>query len=499
MSGELILGNFVNGEFVTPKNNLVFKSLNPSNIEECLGEFLATPEEEITDVVSSAKKAQLLWSKKSQPERAEYILKLAKILDNETVVTHLATVMAKECGKPFIECVGEVVEARHMCEHMAGYSRQHYGYMFPSQVDTRESEVLEIPKGVMACITPWNYPMAIPVWHMMPSVLKGNTVILKPSEETPLCAQEIFKYIQKANFPPGVINMIQGGKTTGKFLVENNVDAIIFTGSTNVAQKIQAIAIQKGKTVACETGGKNAMIVCDDANLELAIESTALSICKTTGQRCVSAERVIVMENIYDSFKKGLVEKIKSFKIGDPFEKEVLMGPLINQNAVDKVTKYNDLARSEGRVLLNGERVGNSKGYFISTMLYEMDAEQQRFHNLLNEEVFGPHAAIIKVKNLEEAIKIHNDTDFGLSAGYLTTNIDTARILEKELKVGVGYLNGPCIGAEVQLPFGGLKLSGNGNPSGGYLLNFVVHHVARTRCYGSKIKTAYGIEDPKKG
>ncbi len=494
------LGNFVNNEFHAFENASKFNSTNPSNNEEVLGEFLITPEEEISKVVDSARKAHFLWNKKSQPERSEYILKLARILEDEKVVNHLATIMAKECGKPFAECIGEVIEARHMCEHIAGYGRQPYGYMLPSQVDTRESEVLEIPKGVIACITPWNYPVAILVWHMIPSVLKGNAVVLKPSEETPLCAQELSKYIQQANFPPGVINMIQGDKKTGELLVDSEIDAIVFTGSTSAAQKIQLKATPQGKTVACETGGKNAMIICDDANLELAIESTALSICKTTGQRCVSAERVIVMKNIYDSFKKGLVEKIKTFKIGDPFAKEVLMGPLINQSAFDKVTKYNDLARKESKkVLLNGERVGSNKGFFVSTMLYEMDAEQQKYHQLLREEVFGPHAALIKVKNLEQAIQVHNDTDFGLSAGYLTTNIDTARILEKELLAGVGYLNGPCIGAEVHLPFGGLKLSGNGNPSGDSLLHFVVHHVARTKCYGNKIKTAYSVENPKKG
>ncbi len=494
------LGNFVNNEFDNSNSSAKFYSINPSNTDEVLGEFSITIEDKIKKIVDSSRKAQSLWSKKSQPERAEYILKLARILEDANVVNHLATTMAKECGKPFTECMCEVVEARHMCEHMAGYGRQSYGYILPSQVDTRESEILEIPKGVLACITPWNYPIAIPVWHMIPSILKGNTVVLKPSEETPLCAQELFKYIQQANFPPGVVNMIQGGKKTGEELVNSNIDAIVFTGSTSAAQKIQFSAIQKGKTVACETGGKNAMVICDDANLELAIESTALSICKTTGQRCVSAERVIVMENIYDAFTAGLIEKIKTFKIGDPFEKEVLMGPLINQTALDKVMNYNELARSQSKkILFNGERVGSDKGFFISTMLYEMDAAQQRYHPLLRKEVFGPHAAIMKVKDLAQAIQVHNDTDFGLSAGYLTTNIDTARILEKELLAGVGYLNGPCIGAEVHLPFGGVKLSGNGNPSGDSLLHFVVHHVSRTKCYGNKIKTAYGVEDSKKG
>ncbi|MBI4450577.1 aldehyde dehydrogenase family protein, partial [Candidatus Woesearchaeota archaeon] len=381
----------------------------------------------------------------------------------------------------------------------------------PSGVATRECYILEQPKGIIASITPWNYPIAIPVWHIAPAVLRGNCVLLKPSEEAPMTAYELSKDIHRAGFPTGVINIVFGADKAGNALAAHTeVNAIIFTGSSAVSQKLQHLcADNPWKSLASEAGGKNAMVVLDDANLDNAIESCALSWLKTTGQRCVSAERIIVQAGIYDALKKGLLDYAASkLLIDDPVcpqaaipQGGVHIGPLISKAGMDKVLYYNKLSREEGAtILLEGSRKTGGKfdkGWYVTPHLYEMPAFTKA--RVLHEEVFGPHACLIKVKDIDEAIEVHNATMFGLSVGYCITNIDSAHRLSLELQAGVGYQNAPCIGAEVHLPFGGVKASGNDRPSGRSLLDFVVHKVARTTQFGARIQTAYAVEDGRKG
>jgi aldehyde dehydrogenase (NAD+) len=361
-----------------------------------------------------------------------------------------------------------------------------------------ESYMLRKPKGVVVAITPWNFPFAIPLWLICPSIVEGNTVVFKPAEETPLTGQRIVEYFDRIGLPLGVLNLVHGpGEEAGRPLVIHpDVDVVLFTGSHEVGAKIkQQCATDYRKMVACEMGGKNVLIVFDDADLDLAVNAAILSAFKTTGQRCVSASRLIVQQGVLKRFEEQFVEVAKRLRIGDPLDEDVFMGPLVSEAAAQKVQSFNELAKQEGaKVLLDGGRLqgdGYNKGYFFSPFIYEMPAASPS--RAIREEVFGPHVGIMPFKMIEEAIRIYNDTEYGFALSVITDDYRKIKRIRDECDFGVGYVNLPTIGAEVHLPFGGLKKSGTGLPSASFLSDVVTHRVAWTVNHAREIKMAQGL------
>jgi aldehyde dehydrogenase (NAD+) len=405
--------------------------------------------------------------------------------------------MARECGKVITECRAEVVEGLHMVQYVFGTGRMPTGDIVASEIAEKDAFVRRKPWGVVSVITPWNFPFAVPLWMLGPSLLEGNTAVFKPSEDTPAIGQRLVELFVEAGFPPGVINLVHGDAVAGEALVRNpEVNVILFTGSWEVGSHIQKVSAEfSDRIVAAEMGSKSAVIVCADARLDLAVNAALISAFKTSGQRCVSAGRVIVHESLVDRFAKQLVEQAKRLKIGNPLDAAHFTGPVINEAAVEKIEKYNRLAREEGGdVLLPGGRMTDADragGYFLSPCIYRM--EHRPGVRTIREEVFGPHLAVIPFKTNEDAARIYNDTQYGLSLAVITEDYRAMRFFREECEFGMGYVNLPCIGAEVHLPFGGVKKSGNGHPSAAGLVEAVTHKIAWTVNHGTEIKMAQGL------
>jgi aldehyde dehydrogenase (NAD+) len=353
------------------------------------------------------------------------------------------------------------------------------------------------PWGVAAVITPWNFPFAVPLWMLGPSLVEGNTVVFKPSEDTPAIGQRIVELFEEAGFPAGVINLLHGEGEAGEALVRNpGVNCVLFTGSYEVGKRIAEISASiADRIVASETGSKSAVIVCEDAKLDLAVTSGLISAFKTSGQRCVSAGRILVHEKLIAAYADKLVAVAKRLKIGDPLDANNFTGPLINKSAVEKVERYNALAKEEGAEILlaGGPMTGSTHadGCFLSPQIYRIKHGPKI--RCIREEVFGPHLALIPFKDNEEAARIYNDTEYGLSLAVITESYRTMRWFRDECDYGMGYVNLPCIGAEVHLPFGGVKKSGNGHPSAAGLIEAVTHKTAWTVNHADEVKMAQGL------
>jgi aldehyde dehydrogenase (NAD+) len=366
-----------------------------------------------------------------------------------------------------------------------------------SEIAEKDAYMRRKPWGVAAVITPWNFPFAVPLWMLGPSLLEGNTVVFKPSEDTPLIGQRLIELFQEAGFPAGVVNLVHGAEEAGEAIVNNpEVNMVLFTGSYEVGKRIREASVQfADRIVATETGSKSAVIVCEDARLDLAVTSALVSAFKTSGQRCVSASRILVHEKLLSAFSDKFVATAKRIRIGDPLDHSNFTGPVIHRDSVEKVLRYNELARHEGaHVLLDGGPLTSnehSKGCYLSPFIYRI--EPKPGVRSIREEVFGPHVAVIPFRDNEEAIRIYNDTPFGLSMAVITESYRTMRQFRDECEYGMGYVNLPCIGAEVHLPFGGVKRSGNGHPSAAGLIETVTHKTAWTVNHGTEVKMAQGL------
>jgi aldehyde dehydrogenase (NAD+) len=382
-------------------------------------------------------------------------------------------------------------------QYVFGTGRMPVGTIVASEIAEKDAFVRRKPKGVVAVITPWNFPFAVPLWMLGPSLLEGNTAVFKPSEDTPAVGQRIVELFVEAGFPVGTINLVHGEGPVGEALVRNpDVAAVLFTGSYEVGRRIQQLSADLwDRTVAAEMGSKSAVIVCEDSKMDLAVSAAIISAFKTSGQRCVSAGRILVSERIYDEFARKFVDTARRLRIGDPLDPNSFTGPVINENAVEKVVKYNKLAAEEGAEILSaGDRLTGAAlkdGYYLSPFVYRI-AHGGSVRSI-REEVFGPHVALIPFKTNEDAVRIYNDTDYGLSLAVITESYRTMRLFREECDFGMGYVNLPCIGAEVHLPFGGVKKSGNGHPSAAGLADVVTHKVAWTVNHGTEIRMAQGL------
>lgn len=488
--------NYIKGRWTGSHTERQFERRNPARIREVISVCPRSDAEDVHAAVTAAREAFPAWRQVSRVRRGEYLDSFVQLAKSDT--EDLSRLLAKESGKTINEARADVVEGIHTAQYWFGRARMAAGEVYASEIAEKDAYMFRKPKGVVAAITPWNFPFAIPLWLACPSIMEGNTVVFKPAEQTPLTGQRIVELFEKTGLPAGVLNLVQGlGEEAGWPLVTHpEVDVVLFTGSYEVGSKIKEhCASDYRKMAACEMGGKNAMIICDDANLDLAVNAAIISAFKTTGQRCVSASRLIVQRGILGNFEERFVEKARRLVVGDPLDERVFMGPLVSEDAVNKVRRYNALAIQEGaRVLLNGNVRSDElkEGNFVLPFVYEM--EHRPSARVLREEVFGPHVAVIPFDTIEDGIRIYNDSDYAFSLAVITEDYRNIRRFREECDFGVGYVNLPTIGAEVHLPFGGLKKSGTGMPSASALADVVTHRVSWTINHGTDIKMAQGLK-----
>lgn len=488
--------NFVNGEWKESASGARFESVNPANVREIVGTAPESVAADIDEAVRAARAAFPKWASTSWVRRAEILDNFAQLIKRD--LEAMSRLITRECGKPINEGRADAIESLHMVQFAAGLGRLPIGQCISSEIPEKDAYIRRKPKGVVACVSPWNFPMAIPLWEMTPTLVAGNTVILKPSEETPICANYLFRLMEEAGFPKGVINIVHGkGETAGDALCRHpDVDVVLFTGSYQVGKLVQRnAAAEAHKFVATEMGGKNAVLVLDDADLNIAVPAGILSAFKTSGQRCVTSNRIIVDRKIVDEYQERFLEMTDRIRIGNGLQEDVFMGPLINKEGVEKYKRHNAKAIEEGAVVLRegGELTEGdyANGHFVKPFVYRMDYRPGTF--CLREEAFSPHVAIIPVDGVEEAVRVYNDTDYGLAMAVITEDYRKWRYVRDHAEYGLGYVNLPSIGAEVHLPFGGVKNSGNGHPSAEGLIESVTHRVAFTVNHAREIVMAQGL------
>ncbi|WP_284032703.1 aldehyde dehydrogenase family protein [Halobaculum lipolyticum] len=491
--------HYIDGEWTDGTGEETFTSENPANGDE-LGEFRRGTEADVDRAVAAADDAFDEWKELSHIDRAEYLWDIYHELKERH--QELGEVVTMECGKEISEGKADVTEAWHMVEWAAGDARHPKGDVIPSEIPSKDAYMRRKPRGVVGCITPWNFPVAIPFWHMAVALVEGNTVVFKPAEQTPWCAQILAEMFEDAGVPDGVFNMVQGFGDAGNAIVEDDrVDTVLFTGSAEVGHKIASkVGGEPGKLVAAEMGGKNNIVVTEKADLDVAVHSAVMSSFKTTGQRCVSSERIVVHEDVYDEFKERFVANAKSVAVGDPLDENTFMGPLIEEEHKEKVSQYNQLAKDEGvNVLVDREELdadeipdGHEDGHWIGPFVYEADPHEDL--RCTHEEVFGPHVALLEYSgDIEDAVDIHNDTDYGLAGAIISEDYRQINYFRDNAEIGLAYGNLPCIGAEVHLPFGGVKKSGNGYPSAREVIEAVTERTAWTLNNSKDIQMAQGL------
>jgi aldehyde dehydrogenase (NAD+) len=489
---------YIDGEWQDSDGD-TFTSENPAT-GETLGTFQRATETEADQAVAAAEAAFDEWRSLSRINRAEYLWDIYHELRDRH--EELGEIVTRECGKEISEGKADVTEAWHMVEWAAGDARHPEGDVVPSEIPGKDAYMRRKPRGPTACITPWNFPVAIPFWHMAVTLVEGNTVVWKPAEQTPLCGQIIAEMFDDVGVPDGVFNLVQGYGDAGAALVDDDrIRTVLFTGSAEVGHQIaEEVASEPGKRVACEMGGKNAVVITEEADLDIAVHAAVMSSFKTTGQRCVSSERLVVHTDVYEEFKERFVEVAERVAVGDPLEAETFMGPLIEDDHVEKVTSYNDLARTESvdvlvdRTELPDEEIpdGHEDGHWVGPFVYEADPDEPL--RCTHEEVFGPHVALLEYDGpVERAIEIHNDTDYGLAGSIISEDYRQINHYRDHAEVGLAYGNLPCIGAEVQLPFGGVKKSGNGYPSAREVIEAVTDRTAWTLNNDEDIEMAQGL------
>ena len=465
----MLYKNFMGGVWMESASEKTFKSYNPAHTGQELGEFQDSNELDINQAVDFARDAFKMWKNTPAPKRAEILFKAAQIMERDKEC--IAKGMTQEMGKIIAETRGDVQEAIDMAYYAAGEGRRLSGETNPSELKDKMVMTIRQPIGVIGAITPWNFPIAIPSWKAFPALVAGNTMVIKPAEDTSWSVIKLAEVFHEAGLPSGVFNVVTGfGPTAGMPLVTHpDVKMISFTGSTATGQLIAQACAALNKPYSLEMGGKNGIIVDQDADLDLAVEGVAFGAFGTTGQRCTACSRVFVHENVKEEFTNKLLEKAKSLFLGDGLDETVNMGPLINSKAQNKVSLYVNEAKERGlQLICGGERktspTDDTFGYFFEPTIFDMvDVNDP----LMQEEIFGPVVALTTFTNQNEAIWQINYTAYGLSAAVYTSDINFAMRAFQEVETGLVYVNASCIGAEVHLPFGGLKGTGNGHRDAG--------------------------------
>lgn len=460
--------NYIDGKWLEARSGKTFEDRNPANSEDLIGLFPASGEEDVGAAVNAARKAFEKWRLVPAPKRGEILYRVGELLRERK--EEIARIMTWEMGKVLKETRGDVQEGIDTAFYAGGEGRRLFGVTTPSELPDKFAMSTRVPIGVCGLITPWNFPIAIPTWKMFPALLCGNAIVLKPAQETPLSAVKLFEILEEAGLPPGVANLVHGiGEEAGAALVRHpDVRLISFTGSTAVGREIAAICGHGLKRVSLEMGGKNAQVVMEDADLKLALEGVLWGAFGTTGQRCTATSRLIVHRDVKNELTEMLVESAEKIKIGDGLDETVEMGPLINDAARQKAHRYVQIGKEEGARLVTGGAIYEEgpwiHGYFYRPTIFDQVTPMMR---IAQEEIFGPVLSVIEVKNFEEAIQAVNATPYGLSSSLYTRDVARAFRAMRDIEAGITYVNGPTIGAEVHLPFGGVKETGNGHREGG--------------------------------
>jgi acyl-CoA reductase-like NAD-dependent aldehyde dehydrogenase len=459
--------NWIGGQWVPARSGRTRENIDPAS-GEVLGVFPRSGAEDVDDAVSAARKALDSWRAMPAPRRGEILFRAGETLVRRK--EEFAREMTSEMGKVLKETRGDVQEAIDMTYYMAGEGRRCFGQTTPSELPDKFAMSVRQPVGVAAAITPWNFPMAIPAWKIMPALITGNTVVFKPANDTPKSAWNLVKALEEAGLPPGALNVVFGsGSEVGTPLVEHpDIDLISFTGSNEVGSGIAFKAAQFGRRLHLELGGKNAIIILDDADLGLALDGVIWSAFGTTGQRCTAASRIIAQRGILDELTERLIARTEALRLGHGLDEGTDVGPVVNQEQLTKVDGYMDVARQEGATIACGGSVANAgplaKGFFFRpTVLTDVKPKMR----VAQEEIFGPVTAVIAVESLEEAIAVNNNVAFGLSTSIYTRDVNQAFRAIEGITTGLVYVNAGTIGAEVHLPFGGTRGTGNGHREAG--------------------------------
>ena len=459
--------NFIDGEWIEASARQTRENRNPADKSEVIGTFQSSGQADIDAAVEAARKAWRRWRQVPAPKRAEHLFRMGEILVRRK--EEYAREMTREMGKPLREARGDVQEAIDVCYHVAGEGRRLFGYTTPSELPNKSCLSMRVPLGVCGLITPWNFPMAIPSWKLIPALVCGNSVIIKPSSDAPLSAYHLVKVCQEVGIPRGVVNYVTGdGESAGTPLTRHaGVALISFTGSSETGRQVNLACADTYKRAALEMGGKNAMIVMDDARLDLAVEGALWGAFATTGQRCTATSRIIVHKKILKEFVDRFVERAGSLKVGDGLDESVDVGPLINEAQLKKVMDYIQIGRDEGAdPVLGGVRLTKNeygRGFFFPPTVFTGVTRGMR---IAREEIFGPVVCVLAADSLEDALEIANDSPYGLSSSIYTQDVNKAFAAMRDLETGITYVNSSTIGAETHLPFGGLKKSGNGHREG---------------------------------
>ncbi|MCQ1537132.1 aldehyde dehydrogenase family protein [Methanosarcina sp. KYL-1] len=453
----------IGGEWTDSSTGETFDDLNPATLEN-LAVLQAGGREDVDRAVEAAKKGFKTWSETPAPKRAEVLFRAARILQERK--EDLAVLMTQEMGKVLAETRGDVQEAIDITYYAAGEGRRMFGETTTSELKDKFCMTVLRPLGVVGLIAPWNFPIAIPAWKIMPALAAGNAIIFKPASDTPVLSIKLVEILAEAGLPPGVINLVTGsGGTVGKAIVQHpDIRGISFTGSLETGKWIMGECSKAMKRVSLELGGKNPVIVMDDADLDLALEGVLWGAFGTTGQRCTATSRVILHEKIRDEFTARLLAKTKILRVGDGLLPETDVGPVINKAQLEKIQRYVKIGEEEGATLLIGGKtidpeLSGLPGYFFEPTVFTDVKPDMR---IAQEEIFGPVLSIITVSSFEEAIEVANNTQYGLSSAIYTENMVNAFKAIEKIEAGITYVNAPTIGAEVHLPFGGIKGTGNG-------------------------------------
>lgn len=459
--------NYINGEWCESSTGKFTPVVNPVN-GQVLAEVTQSTKEDVDRAVQAAKNAQKSWRLVPAPERAEVLYKVAYLLKERK--EKLAQILTSEMGKVIDEARGEVQEAIDMAFYMAGEGRRLFGDTVPSELRNKFAMSVRVPIGVAGLITPWNFPIAIASWKSLPALVSGNAVVWKPATETPMVAEGFVKIYEEAGLPKGLVNLVNGsGSQVGNAMVEHpDIDLISFTGSNEVGKAINGRAGELLKRTSLEMGGKNAITVLEDADLDLAVEGILWGAFGTSGQRCTATSRVIVHESVKEAIERKLLARIGELKMGDGLDETVKVGPVINRSSLERIDEYVKIGQEEGAKLLAGGKIATENGldkgnFYLPTIFTDVTADMR----IAKEEIFGPVVSIISVKSLEEAVEINNSVEFGLSSAIYTADVNLAFQAMRDLDTGIVYVNAGTTGAEIHLPFGGTKGTGNGHRDSG--------------------------------
>jgi aldehyde dehydrogenase (NAD+) len=459
----VVYRNFIGGAWQESRSAQTAQNINPANTDDVLGTVTLSTREEARRAVESAAEAFRSWRSTPAPQRGRIVARFARLLEDDR--ENLAQILTREEGKTLSESRGEIQRAINVAEFCAGESRRMNGETIQSELPANFAYTIKQPHGVVACVTPWNFPVAIPVWKLAPALVAGNSVVFKPATVTPATAVRLTELFAEAGIPKGVLNLVLGsGSEAGDEIVGHPaVRAVSFTGSNGVGVKLYEQCSRRGAKVQCEMGGKNPVVVLEDADMTLAVESTAQGAFGSTGQRCTATSRAIVVEEIANEFIERMIARAEGMKIGDGTDPATEMGPLVDSGQFKSVLRYIDAGREDGAELATGggiaEGPGLRKGYFVKPTVFTNVTPEMR---IAREEIFGPVLSVLRVKDFEEAMQVANDSEFGLSSSIFTN--DAARIFRfvEEIETGMTHVNSPTTGGEAHIPFGGTKATGIG-------------------------------------